>query len=427
VIFIMETSAQPQLSIWKNRTFMRMFSAYSLSMTGQYFDMIAMAILFAYVWQADPVIIAMVPVAYAIPHVIFGQFAGILADRWKKINVMIMADIVVVVLTVILIFAPNPWWALPILMMRATATVFHFPAQQALVRQVVDEENLLKAVTLNGTVNQLSKVIGPFLGASIAAATSPQICLMINAIAFLLSALILFTIRKIKEEQVIEGRDPQENTFMQSWSKGWQIVLKSRVLMASFIFTLIGFIAIQLVDAQFAVLLRKIAPERPELVGWVMSSFGMGALCVVILLNRLKEIKSYGWVLGGSILLIGVGFTWIGMLKPGMSSLWYFVAGFIGGTGVGLFSVGFSYLLQKETPKDAIGRVSGIYNSMAGVILIIAPLIGGILVGNLGPIIVFQVIGVVIGTIGIIGIVFQRVFWGVSSKSEKEAERVIPQ
>jgi DHA3 family macrolide efflux protein-like MFS transporter len=423
----METSAQTQPSIWKNRTFMRMFSAYSLSMTGQYFDMIAMAILFAYVWQADPVIIAMVPVVYAIPHVLFGQFAGILADRWKKINVMITADIVVVVLTILLIFAPNPWWALPILMMRATATVFHFPAQQALVRQVVEEKNLLKAVTLNGTVNQLSKVIGPFLGASIAAATSPQICLLINAIAFLLSALILFTIRKVKDEQPIVESNPQENTFMQSWSKGWQIVLKSRVLMVSFIFTLIGFIAIQLVDAQFPVLLREIAPERAELVGWLTSSFGLGALCVVVLLNRLKEIKSYGWILGGSILLIGVGFTWIGMLKPGMNSLWYLGGGFVGGSGVGFFSVGFSYLLQKETPKDAIGRVSGIYNSVAGVILIIAPMIGGFLVSTIGPTFVFQMIGVVIGTIGITGIVFQRFFWGVTPKDRTEVERVISQ
>jgi DHA3 family macrolide efflux protein-like MFS transporter len=66
-------------------------------------------------------------------------------------------------------------------------------------------------------------------------------------------------------------------------------------------------------------------------------------------------------------------------------------------------------------------------NSVAGVILIIAPLLGGILVGTMGPTIVFQVIGVVIGTIGIIGIVFQRIFWGASSEDQTEVERVIPQ
>lgn len=77
------------------------------------------------------------------------------------------------VCTISMIFTFNLWMMLGIIFVRATISTVHFPAQQALVKQVVHEDLLMKAVTLNGTVNQLSKVIGPFVGASIAAAFSP--------------------------------------------------------------------------------------------------------------------------------------------------------------------------------------------------------------------------------------------------------------
>jgi MFS transporter, DHA3 family, macrolide efflux protein len=70
------------------------------------------------------------------------------------------------------------------------------PAQQGLIKQVVEERLILKAVSYNGTVNQLSKVIGLFIGGSLAAAVSPRLCILINAVAFFVSALIFWRIAK---------------------------------------------------------------------------------------------------------------------------------------------------------------------------------------------------------------------------------------
>ncbi len=36
------------------------------------------------------------------------------------------------------------------------------------MRKIVDEENIMKAVTLNGSLFQLVKVIGPLIGGSVA-------------------------------------------------------------------------------------------------------------------------------------------------------------------------------------------------------------------------------------------------------------------
>lgn len=417
----MQGLANKRVSIWRNSTFVRMFVAYSLSMMGQWFDAIAMVILFNYIWQADPMLVSLIPVAYAIPHVVFGQMAGIYSDRWDKLRLMIGSDLAAAVLTVVLIFAPNPRWALFILFLRATAEVVNFPAQQALVRHVVHKDLLLKAVSLNGTMNQLSKIVGPFLGASLVAIASPKAALVVNVIAFFISAAILSTIGKIKETGDgidVENEEARENrvTLFNSWNEGWTIVLKNRLLWASLLFNLVGFVATQLVDPQFGVLFREKAPDRPELIGWVASAFGLGGLCMILILNRKDTIKSYGSILGGSVLLIGISFYWLGNFQMGMSGWIPLLGAFVGGVGVGLFTVGTNFLLQKETPKNAVGRVSGIFNSLMSAILIFAPITGGILVKTVGVSEAFRIVGIFVGVVGLVGILLQKWIWGSNKK-----------
>lgn len=48
--------------IWKNRVFTKMFAAYGLSTLGAWFDFIAVAILLGFVWQADPMTMALLPI-----------------------------------------------------------------------------------------------------------------------------------------------------------------------------------------------------------------------------------------------------------------------------------------------------------------------------------------------------------------------------
>ena len=160
-------------SIWNNKMYLLLFSSYTISTLGKFFDILAVMLMFSYVWQAEPWLISLNPVAYAVPYALFSQFSGIFVDRGKKVKIILVADLLTAVCTISMMFTFNLWMMLGIIFVRATISTVHFPAQQALVKQVVHEDLLMKAVTLNGTVNQLSKVIGPFVGASIAAAFSP--------------------------------------------------------------------------------------------------------------------------------------------------------------------------------------------------------------------------------------------------------------
>ncbi|MBB6633045.1 MFS transporter [Cohnella thailandensis] len=396
----------------RNRSFAKMFASYGLSAFGDYFDLMAVSILLGFIWKADAMTVALVPISYAVPGILFGQFAGIAADWWNKRNLMIAADLIRAVLTVLLIFAPNPGVLLGLITLRAAVRVFHYPAQQAMTRSVVDAGQLLQATSLNGAVFQLSKILGPLLGASVATAVSPAGCMAVNSACYVLSALLLASV-PARHGRVSKATAPLAGmaALRSAWSEGWRILLRSRTLLASVGFCLTGLAGIQLIDAQLAVLLREVAPDKPELIGWIVTAIGTGGLSGVAWLHRYKQLHAYGWLLGGGAALIGLMFAAAGMFRP-EDPLWLLLlVFFVGGVGTGLTSTGMNYILQKETPPDAIGRVSGIFDSLSSAIFIVAPLAGGLLIGWRGAPGTFMTVGILVGFIGLTGIVLQRKLW----------------
>lgn len=406
----MESTAQPTGSIWQNGVFRKMFAAYTMATFGDWLDMLAIMVLIGYVWQAEPVVIALVPVMYALPGVLLGSFAGVIADRWKKVNLMMIADVVAAVLTVGLLFAPSVFWALLLVLLRAFCGVFKIPAHQALTRQVVREDQILQATSMNGIVSQVTKVVGPLLGASLLAVFTPQICISINAVMLFISALILFTMRSNSVNQVSVQEHVAQGSFREDWKVGLLIIVKSRVLFSSLLFTFIGMLVMVLVDSQFLVIMRQYDPENSSLLGWVLSAAGAGAVTSIMLISRAKDIK-YGWTLGGGYLLIGCGMGSLGFLEPGMTILLPIAGAFLGGFGFGMSMVAGNFILQKETPADAVGRVFGVQNSITNVTVIVGPPLGGWLVQLMGANTTFLAVSSVSVIVGLIGVLGQKMIW----------------
>ena len=406
-------------SVWHNPLFVKMFTAYSLSTFGDWFDMIAIQVLLAYVWNTDPMIIALLPLTYAVPGILFGQLAGVLADQSKKRRLMIMADFLSAAITGFLVWAPNVTMLLVLLTLRSAAGTFYVPAQQALTRQVVAEEHLLKASAWNGMIAQTAKILGPMGGALAITLFSPQVCLMINAISFLLSGLILLSAR----HQEVSPSPPVKTEaakprFRDAWREGWRVVLGSRVITATLIFSMIGIFGVQMVDTQFAVLFHEILPNHKQVVGWCISAVGLGSVLIIAYLNRrCQEIRAYSWLFGSGFVLIGIGCASLGMLPYGANIVWALLPGLVTGLGNGIFIVVLGYILQKEPPAESVGRVSGIMNSLMNAVVVIAPLLGGVLVTSIGASLSFRMIGMFLAAFGLAGLLFQRLIWGNSKKT----------
>ncbi|WP_019637632.1 MFS transporter [Paenibacillus fonticola] len=409
-------------SLLSIRSFRHMFAAYALASFGDWFDALAIQVLVAYRWGADPMLLALIPVTMALPAVLLGSFAGTAADRVRKARLMMVCDLVTAALTLCILAAPNMTWLLPLLALRAACGVFHVPAQQALTRQVVPPALLFQATSFNGLVNQSSKVAGPLLGAMTLTALSPQACIMLNAGVRLLSAVLLLPLRGLPafhhtEESLKRGnssRDRAWDAFLHNWREGWLYLFQAKKVLYTMTFGFIGLTALLMIDYQFPTLLRTIDSANESLIGWLVSAIGAGAVAMLVVLNRLNRI-GYGWGLGGGYVLIGTGIALLGLCPPGTGVLLLLGLGALIGIGNGMYMVTQNYILQKETSEQMIGRVFGIQNTVSSLVLLTAPLIGGLLIKAAGAGGAFMLIGAVTALIGLAGIAFRSAIWGASA------------
>jgi MFS family permease len=382
-------------------------------------------------------LIALIPVVMALPGLLLGSIAGTLADRVHKARLMIGCDVAVALLTLTILAVPGPVWLLPLLGLRAAAGVFQMPSQQGLTRAVVASGDLFRATSLNGLVNQASKVAGPLLGAMTLTVLSPQACIILNALLRLCSGLLLWPLRGIgpalasTDQQAVadeqlgklasvtahgaddaktQGEPAHVSRFFSQWREGWAFLWRSRMLLHTLIFGLFGLIAILMIDYQFPTLLRVLAPGNESLLGWLVSAIGAGAVGCMLVLNRLNRISA-GWGLGGGYVLIGGAIAALGWAQPGTGLPVLLTIGAMLGVGNGLYIITQNYILQAKTPADMVGRVFGIQSTVIGAIMVISPLTGGVLIRIAGAGTAFVWIGMSVGILGLAGLLLQSVIW----------------
>jgi MFS family permease len=415
---VLEQTVMPG-SLWKNRDFLRLYAAVAIAVFGVYLDVFAVAVIIGYTWKADPVLVGLVPVANALPGILLGSWAGVMADRFDRRKIMITADLCTAAVTFLMMLTPNVFWLLALLLIRSVFAVVFYPAQQALTKRIVPEEQLRQAMTWNGLADQVAKIASPFLGAVLIAVVAPQICLLIKGITNLVSAFLLSGIRGSETAAESESVARRKKTAWSDWVEGWRVIRRNRMLLSTLVFWGVAMFVLQLVDSQFPVLFRVLFPETPQMMGWIISLVGAGGVLGSFAVQFTERIHS-GWMLGGGLALIGFGFGMIGLFTSTTPLFLMVVIGFAGGVGVGVFLVTFQVVLQRETEKESVGRVFGIQSSLANASLIIGPSVGGWLVKWLGINLVYALVGFAVFAIGVTGVLFRNRIWKKADNPIKE-------
>ncbi|SME99258.1 Major Facilitator Superfamily protein [Paenibacillus barengoltzii] len=423
----------------RNKTFTRVYAAYTAATFGDWFDMLAIQVLVGYRWEAGPLMLALIPVANALPSVLLGSFAGVVADRIHQLKLMRLCDLLTAALTLMILLSPNMLWLLPVLTLRATLSTFIIPAQQSLTRSIVREDQLFQATSLNGFVNQGSKIAGPLLGGFALALLTPEWCILLNVCFRMFSLVILLTIKKVEVQFQKAGRnldrssssalETAEDTSLRTlWIEGLRCILRTRLLLVTLLFGFVATAAIQMIDFQFTSLFREIAPLKEAYLSWMVAAAGVGAVMIIAVLNRWNQgAAGYAWKFSAGYGLIGMAVGGLGLLPTGSAAVPILLLGFGLGVGNGVVVVTFNYCLQKETPADMVGRVFGIQTSLLGLVMLVAPLLGGLLVEWIGPGRSFIYLGGVIAALGLLVLALGKVLWRSEDVSvvRSDAKRAI--
>ena len=347
------------------RDFRLLWVGEAVSALGDQFALIALPWL-ALVLTGSPLALGGAMALMAIPRAVLMTFGGVAVDRFSPRRVMLGSNAVRLVAVaalsaVVLAGQAELWMLYAFALVFGVADAFFFPAQTAIVPELVSDTQLPRANGIVQGTAQVSVLVGPVaagvviaaLGGSATAASVGGIgvALLFDAATFLVSLATLWFIKP--RAHVAQAHD----SVLQSIREAAQVVWSSRGMRAM---VLVSLAANFLIVGPFEVGMPFIAfsrlPEGAAAFGIVTAAFGAGSLVGLVFGSVLPAPRASRF---GAVVILPMALA--GVAMAGLSTVQSTLAA-AGLTAVAGIALGFTNLLsitwiQRRIPAALMGRV----------------------------------------------------------------------
>jgi MFS family permease len=175
-----------------HRDFRLLWGAQTVSIIGDKINQVAMSIM-VYRLTGSLAQMGLVFAITFLPAALFGLPAGPLVDRWDRRRTMLAADVLRAALVAVIPFAVR--FGLPAVYAVAfavsTVSLFFEPARLSLVPQVVGEDELMAANSLDSSTSAVSELLGIAFGGGLVFAVGYGAAFGFDAVTYLVSALLV--------------------------------------------------------------------------------------------------------------------------------------------------------------------------------------------------------------------------------------------
>ncbi|MFF4420571.1 MFS transporter [Streptomyces sp. NPDC001549] len=380
------------LELLKDRTYIRYWLAVVASFLGDAITKITLIYVVA-TETDDPVLyVSLVVIAQLLPFGVLGAFVGPLADRLPARLLMVGSDLVRVALVLAMIAVrDSPLLLLVLILLSGIAKAFFETARITAIPLIVRGHSIPTAVALFQSTNHTLNLVGPALGGLLIAFGSVTAVFVLDAVTFVLSAVLLASMAVLREVPV-RGADSGREGYWQSLRTGISGVLA----VPSLRFLAIVMVPVMLVLGLFTTNLNSQLLSVFELPAFEygLAQAGFGAGCVIGALTGPPLVRRFSdrGLLIGSIVLFGAsllllaptGTAWEatdqGALGLTVVLLWCVLAGL----GSGLFQVPVANTLLSDLPEELRGRGVGLLNALMVNFTVLGVVVGGLLAGLVG-------------------------------------------
>ena len=378
--------------------------------TGQGFSLFGSRLVqFALVWwltseSRSASVLSFASIMAILPQVLLGPFAGTLVDRWNRRRVMVIADSVIAIVTIVLafLFAVNRiqiWHIYVAMFIRSLGGAFHWPAMQATTTLMVPGERYTQVAGLNQSLQGLANIVAPPLGALLLEVLPVQNIMAIDvATAVLGIAPLLVTL--IPQPKPIDDEVVSLKTVLNDLQEGMRFVwnwkgLRYIMFMSMTINLLVnpGFSLLPLVITE------HFMGGAIELA-WIQSANGVGMILGGLALGAWGGFDKRIVTAMIAVAVSGVGLTAFSLVP---ASLFWLAVGviFIFAFGNSVANGTFFASLQAVVPPQIQGRVFTLIMSMSIAVTPLGYALAGPLADLFGIRIWFLVGGIVFTLIGI--------------------------
>ena len=308
--------------------------------------------------------VTLVGVGFAPPMLLFSIFGGVVSDRFDNKNIIQLGQLGVIAITTFIaisIFTNTItiYHLIIVSFFQGTFWAFMMPARQSIIAELVDENQLNNAVSLNAAGMSLTTMVSPAIGGLVYHYFGPGMTYVLITffciIAIISTSMIPKSKTKVQKKSKVLGE-----------IKEVFIILKDNTL-------LLYLIMLALVTTLLSLPTRTLfAPYASELlsggaleVGLMLASIGGGALIGTLVAASIPQKTKKGKFILLTSLLSGLSILVLGFSSITIFSI--FLCFFLGLGDAGRRSLNPSMIIEK-TPNEYRGRVMGFYAMSFGFI-----------------------------------------------------------
>jgi MFS family permease len=375
----------PQGGLWRHPDFLRLWSAQTISQFGTQISLLALPLAAILVLDASAFEVALLGAIEFLPFLLFALPAGVWVDRLRRKPILVVADLVragalASVPAAYALDALTIWQLYVVGFVTGIGTVFFDVAYQSYLPSLVERTGLVEGNSKLEVSRSAAQLAGPGLAGLLVGAIGAPYAILVDAISYLASTLLLVRIRRREEIPQRSGtrsmrREIAEGLRYVLGHRLWRPIAVS-VAIANFFNTL-----------AFSIILVYFVREldfSAQTIGIVLALSNLGWLGGAVAASRISGRLGVGPTLVGSAILFGPALVLV-PAAPQSMPIPFIVAGLILATfgGVVFIVTGLSFQ-QAVTPDHILGRLNATRRFIVWGVIPLGSLAGGILASQIG-------------------------------------------
>lgn len=332
-----------------------------------------------------------------LPRVILAPVAGALADRLDRKKMVVGMDLVSG-LVMLLLYGISSAYGLQVSFIYgaaavlATANTFLHVAMDAAIPNLVTDRHLVRINSLNQSVVSLSQVAAPFIGGLVFGIIDIRLFVLVNGIAFILSAVseifIDFQLTAPAEAEV-----PVQPKLLAEMGEGFTFLRRHHLLFTLGMFFVFLNFCVGLGAISVPYILNNVVGMDATLFGILNGLLSAGIFVGSLLISALPEFRRRYPVILVSLLVMALALAVCGLpALPQLLALgewpifwYYFLLLLVIGFSNPFVNIPIFVMMQRQIPDNFRGRVFGLIQTMCMAITPVAYLLAGFLLEKLPP------------------------------------------
>lgn len=303
-------------------------------------------------------------------------WAGSVIDRVNKRKLMIIIDLARGLLVFCIPFIGSLVIIYSLLLLINIVGAFFGPSSAVYITKLVPQENRKRFNSIMSMTNSGAFLLGPAIAGVLIMYFGTELCMMINAVTFIVCAFFIFLLPNVEEGQHRNRERVDWQLLLNDWRTVTNYVTKAKVFMIVYALfqtaMLIGFA----LDSQEVTFIKQILQLSDWEYGVIVSITGVGALAGAFVAAVIAKKIPLKWYLGAGMFLTSVGYAWFYSSNSFITATAAFVfLGFF----MAFANAGYATFFQNNVPVNIMGRFGSMADMLQGIVQIGFTLILGFL------------------------------------------------